>query len=154
MLCSGMQVLVLRMLTMALPCTLGIHTLPPARAGAIRTAFEFFSQRAASGFAVPEWLPTPGNAAYAAAVRRLDAAVYGIIDRRAAELAAAPMQAPQARCLSSPRHTGLQAFCIRLRLMQILARGSRQLCWDRQRRCCAAARLHERYGVCFCGLRS
>ena len=106
-----MQVLVLRMLTMALPCTLGIHTLPLAPAGAIRTAFEFFSQRAASGFAVPEWLPTPGNAAYAAAVRRLDAAVYGVIDRRAAELAAAPTQAPQARCLSLPRHKGLQAFC-------------------------------------------
>ncbi|KAK9842342.1 hypothetical protein WJX81_007701 [Elliptochloris bilobata] len=63
--------------------------------GAIRTAFEFFSERAASGFVVPEWLPTPGNAAYAAAVTRLDAAVYGVIDRRAAELAAAPAQAPQ-----------------------------------------------------------
>lgn len=81
-------------------------------AGAIRTAFEFFTERAASGFAVPEWLPTPGNAAYGAAVRRLDAAVYGVIDRRAAELAAAPTQAPQARCLSLPRRKGLQAFCI------------------------------------------
>lgn len=69
---------------------------PPAAAGAIRTAFEFFSQRAATGFAVPEWAPTPGNAAYAAAVRRLDRAVYGVIDRRAAELAAAPGP-PQAR---------------------------------------------------------
>lgn len=69
---------------------------PPAAAGAIRTAFEFFSQRAANGFAVPEWAPTPGNAAYAAAVRRLDRAVYGVIDRRAAELAAAPGP-PQAR---------------------------------------------------------
>ncbi len=75
---------------------------PPAAAGAIRTAFEFFSQRAATGFAVPEWAPTPGNAAYAAAVRRLDRAVYGVIDRRAAELAAAPGP-PQARPAPSGR---------------------------------------------------
>lgn len=72
--------------------------------GAIRTAFQFFSDRAATGFAVPEWLPTPANTAYSAAVRRLDAAVYGVIDRRAAELAAAPEQPPQAR-LST------RAFC-------------------------------------------
>lgn len=83
------------------PCwlpTCSLHLTPTlSTAGAIRTAFEYFSERGAIGFAVPEWLPTPANAAYAAAVRRLDAVVYGVIDRRSAELAAAPVQPPQAR---------------------------------------------------------
>lgn len=50
---------------------------------AVRVAFEFFSQRAALGFAIPEWLPTPDNMQYHSAVSKLDSAVYGIIaDRR------------------------------------------------------------------------
>ena len=54
-----------------------------ATADAVRVAFEFFSQRAALGFAIPEWLPTPDNIQYHSAVSRLDSAVYGIIaDRR------------------------------------------------------------------------
>ena len=51
-------------------------------AEAVRVAFEFFSQRAALGFAIPEWLPTPNNLQYHSAVSRLDSAVYGIIQDR------------------------------------------------------------------------
>ncbi len=55
-------------------------------------AFEFFSQRAALGFAIPEWLPTPNNLQYHAAVSQLDSAVYGIIEDRKQQLSA--LQAP------------------------------------------------------------
>jgi len=59
--------------------------------GAIRAAFEFFAARAATGFAVPEWVPTPGNLRYGAAVAELDEVVYGLIrERRAAAAAGAP----------------------------------------------------------------
>ena len=61
-------------------------------ADAVRVAFEFFSQRAALGFAIPEWLPTPDNLQYHSAVARLDTAVYGIITDRQQQLAA--MQTP------------------------------------------------------------
>lgn len=64
-------------------------------AGAIETAFEFFAGRAASGFVIPEWLPTPENLQYHAAVARLDTAVYGIIDTRQQELLASPTRAPE-----------------------------------------------------------
>ena len=49
---------------------------------AIREAFRFFSARGASALALPEWLPTPGNLRFAAAVARLDAAVLGLIAQR------------------------------------------------------------------------
>ncbi|CAG9461287.1 unnamed protein product [Pedinophyceae sp. YPF-701] len=62
---------------------------------AIALAFEYFGQRAATGFAIPEWVPTPGNSRYNAAVRDLDEAVYGIIAKRRAALDAAPSGAPQ-----------------------------------------------------------
>jgi hypothetical protein len=55
--------------------------------GAIQTAFEFFAGRAATGFIIPEWLPTLENLQYHSAVARLDAAVYGIIDACQQELA-------------------------------------------------------------------
>lgn len=61
-------------------------------AEAVRVAFEFFSQRAALGFAIPEWLPTPNNLQYHAAVSQLDSAVYGIIEDRKQQLSA--LQAP------------------------------------------------------------
>ncbi len=57
-------------------------------AEAVRVAFEFFSQRAALGFAIPEWLPTPDNLQYHAAVSQLDSAVYGIIEDRKQQLSA------------------------------------------------------------------
>ncbi|EFN57207.1 hypothetical protein CHLNCDRAFT_51282 [Chlorella variabilis] len=57
---------------------------------AIREAFRFFAARGASALALPEWLPTPGNLRFAAAVARLDAAVLGLIAQRRRELAAAP----------------------------------------------------------------
>ena len=48
-------------------------------------AFEYFGRRAAVGFAIPEWLPTPENKEYGEAVRSLDTTVYRIIaDRRKA----------------------------------------------------------------------
>lgn len=67
-------------------------------ADAVRVAFDFFSKRAALGFIVPEWLPTPENAQYHAAVAELDTAVYGIIadrKRRLAQLTSSPQQKPQ-----------------------------------------------------------
>lgn len=57
-------------------------------AEAVRVAFDFFSQRAALGFAIPEWLPTPNNLQYHAAVSQLDSAVYGIIEDRKQQLSA------------------------------------------------------------------
>lgn len=51
----------------------------------IVTAFTYFGRRAATGFVIPEWLPTPENQEYQGAVERLDRTVYRIIaDRRAA----------------------------------------------------------------------
>lgn len=47
---------------------------------AIQEAFDQFSARVA--LPLPEYLPTPGNAALARAVERLDEAVYGLIARR------------------------------------------------------------------------
>ena len=52
---------------------------------AIAEAFEFFGKRSSSGFIVPEWAPTPENAGYAAAVARLDDAVYALIAERRAK---------------------------------------------------------------------
>lgn len=66
-------------------------------ADAIGTAFQFFAQRAATGFAIPEWLPLPDNLRYTAAVQHLDAIVYRIIGRRRDEL----QRQQQSRSLSS-----------------------------------------------------
>jgi cytochrome P450 len=55
---------------------------------AIGAAFEHFARRGAAAFFLPEQVPTPDNLRFGAAVARLDAAVYGIIRRRRAELAA------------------------------------------------------------------
>ena len=44
---------------------------------------------AATGFVIPEWLPTWDNLEFAAAVQQLDRVVYGMINRRRQELAAA-----------------------------------------------------------------
>jgi cytochrome P450 len=55
---------------------------------AIGAAFEHFARRGAAAFFLPEQVPTPDNLHFGAAVARLDAAVYGIIRRRRAELAA------------------------------------------------------------------
>ncbi|KAK9829411.1 hypothetical protein WJX72_005691 [[Myrmecia] bisecta] len=60
--------------------------LPPRQAlevtGAIETAFRFFASRTGNVLALPEWVPTPDNLQYSAAVARLDAAVYKIIANR------------------------------------------------------------------------
>mmetsp|Transcript_22474 Transcript_22474/g.62331 ORF Transcript_22474/g.62331 Transcript_22474/m.62331 type:complete len:545 (+) Transcript_22474:187-1821(+) len=52
----------------------------------IVTAFEYFGRRAATGFIIPEWLPTPENDNYNAAVQSLDKTVLRIIADRRAEL--------------------------------------------------------------------
>lgn len=52
--------------------------------GAVRIAMEYFAGRAATGFAVPEWLPTPDNIQYNEAVSHLDGIVYRIIAQRRA----------------------------------------------------------------------
>ncbi len=43
---------------------------------------EYFAGRAATGFAIPEWLPLPDNLAYNKAVAELDEIVYRIITER------------------------------------------------------------------------
>ena len=76
-------------------------SLTYAAAEAVRVAFEFFSQRAALGFAIPEWLPTPGNLQYHSAVSQLDSAVYGIIADRKQRLSSVqgtPPRRNQVRC--------------------------------------------------------
>ncbi|GLI60636.1 hypothetical protein VaNZ11_002833 [Volvox africanus] len=55
---------------------------------AVEKAFMFFTQRAATGFVIPEWLPTWDNLEFAAAVQQLDRVVYGMIARRREELSA------------------------------------------------------------------
>ncbi|KAL4425407.1 hypothetical protein ABPG75_009423 [Micractinium tetrahymenae] len=61
--------------------------------GAIQEAFGFFARRGAAALAIPEWVPTPDNLGFNAAVARLDRAVYGLISDRRRELAALADQA-------------------------------------------------------------
>eukprot|EP00873_Tetraselmis_striata_P021841 jgi/Tetstr1/442105/TSEL_030262.t1 len=58
----------------------------------IVTAFTYFGRRAATGFAIPEWLPTSENKEYQGAVKQLDGTVYRIIADRRAWLAEAAAQ--------------------------------------------------------------
>lgn len=53
-------------------------------AEAVRVAMDYFAGRAATGFAIPEWLPTPDNVQYNRAVGQLDDIVYSIIRQRRA----------------------------------------------------------------------
>ena len=78
-------------------------------ADAVRVAFEFFSQRAALGFAIPEWLPTPNNMQYHSAVSRLDSAVYGIIADRQQRLKKQQMPPPKGSQVCHP--LGRAASC-------------------------------------------
>ena len=52
----------------------------------IQLAFRYFSERSASAFTLPESVPTPENLKFAAAIARLDDAVYTLIAQRRAEL--------------------------------------------------------------------
>lgn len=54
-------------------------------ADSIATAFRFFAERT-GGVSLPEWVPTPSNVAYAAAVEQLDQVVYSIIRQRRRQL--------------------------------------------------------------------
>jgi cytochrome P450 len=53
---------------------------------AVERAFAFFASRGAAAMVVPEWVPTPDNLEFGAAVRELDDLVYGIIARRRDDL--------------------------------------------------------------------
>ena len=75
-----------------------------ARSGAIRTAIAeamtLMADRNAGGALLPEWAPTPDNARFLAAVRRLDTEVYALISNRrrqrvAAAAAGASVHAPR-----------------------------------------------------------
>jgi cytochrome P450 len=52
----------------------------------IHEAFGHFTRRAANGFIVPEWLPTPENLQFNGAVRRLDRYILSLIASRRAAL--------------------------------------------------------------------
>lgn len=65
--------------------------------GAIQEAFGFFARRGAAALAIPEWVPTPDNLGFSAAVSRLDRAVYGLISERRRELAALAEEAAASR---------------------------------------------------------
>jgi cytochrome P450 len=49
---------------------------------ALQVVWEQYTARLTSGLLVPDYLPTPGNLRMHAAIRRLDAAVYGMIRER------------------------------------------------------------------------
>ena len=55
-------------------------------AESIALAFRFFADRTAAGFSLPEWLPTPSNLAYSAAVSQLNGVIYDLIHARRSEL--------------------------------------------------------------------
>lgn len=68
-------------------CRRGIRTIlidVAPFAAAVRVAMEFFAGRAATGFAIPEWLPIPDNVQYNRAVSDLETIVYNIIAKRRA----------------------------------------------------------------------
>ncbi|DBB01015.1 TPA: hypothetical protein ACH3X1_000917 [Trebouxia sp. C0004] len=97
---------------------------------AVRVAFEFFSQRAALGFAIPEWLPTPNNLQYHAAVSQLDSAVYGIIEDRKQQLPALQASSQHSQCLldnllqsQDENGEGLSMQSLRDQLMTLLVAG-------------------------------
>jgi cytochrome P450 len=68
----------------------------------IREAFGHFTRRAATGFVVPEWLPTPDNLQYNGAVHRLDRYIFSLIASRRAELHAAAVTKGSGHSLGSP----------------------------------------------------
>ncbi|CAK0782573.1 hypothetical protein CVIRNUC_005785 [Coccomyxa viridis] len=97
--------------------------------GAIQRAFEYFAGRAALGFIIPEWLPTPDNLQYREAVQQLDSAVYSIIDSRSAKLATAPATGAR-QCLldqlllsKDEQGRGMNRRALRDELMTLLVAG-------------------------------
>jgi len=77
-------------------------------ADSIATAFRFFADRTAS-ISLPEWVPTPANLAYRAAVDQLDDVIYDLIRSRRSELAAGQRQ-PQVM----QRHPPAMPCCLLL----------------------------------------
>ena len=67
-------------------------------AAAVRIAMEFFAGRAATGFAIPEWLPIPDNVQYNRAVSELDSIVYDIIAQKKSQTD--KQETPKVSCLS------------------------------------------------------
>ena len=66
--------------------------LPLPFSDAIQQAFRFFAQRGAAAMVLPEWVPTPDNLGFNAAVARLDQAVFGLIAERRRWVAGAGRQ--------------------------------------------------------------
>ncbi len=73
---------------------------------------EYFAGRAATGFAIPEWLPIPDNVQYNRAVSDLEGIVYNIIARRRSQAA----QHEAAEVGSTYHHTCLSFSVSNLRL--------------------------------------
>ena len=59
-------------------------------AEAVKAAFDYFSQRGASSMVVPEWVPTPVNVQFNAAIVSLNRLVYGMISQRRMQLQQQP----------------------------------------------------------------
>ncbi|KAK9830754.1 hypothetical protein WJX74_005464 [Apatococcus lobatus] len=57
---------------------------------AVKAAFDYFSQRGASSMVVPEWVPTPVNVQFNAAIITLNRLVYGMISQRRMQLRQQP----------------------------------------------------------------
>lgn len=70
-------------------------TLAARIVSAVERAFRYFAARGATGFVLPEWLPTTDNVEFAAAVMQLDQLVYGIIADRRSKIATASASAVQ-----------------------------------------------------------
>ncbi|EFJ44932.1 hypothetical protein VOLCADRAFT_82539 [Volvox carteri f. nagariensis] len=86
------------------------------------------SLKAATGFIIPEWLPTWDNLEFAAAVQQLDRVVYGMIARRREELDAAfdalPSDLLTSLLLSRDDDgTGMSDQALRDELMTLLVAG-------------------------------
>ncbi|KAG2496159.1 hypothetical protein HYH03_005761 [Edaphochlamys debaryana] len=80
---------------------------------AVEKAFMFFTQRAATGFVIPEWLPTWDNLEFAAAVQQLDRVVYGMINRRRDELISVHGSVTAAACAVAAASSGNPVSCAR-----------------------------------------
>lgn len=96
-------------------------------ADSIETAFRFFADRTAAGISLPEWVPTPSNVAYRAAVSQLDAVIYQLIRTRRAELSASGRQ-PQdlldnLLVARDEEGTGMTDMALRDELMTLLVAG-------------------------------
>jgi len=96
----------------------------PQLAAAISAAFAFFNARAAQLLPLPEWVPSPDNAAFAAATATLDAAVYKLIAGRRAVAGAPPADLLSALLAAREEDgSGMSDTALRDELMTLLVAG-------------------------------